>query len=51
MIHISMTQNTYPGGYRHAIEQREHEKWNAAHYPGTLQLLCEECAEKLLMDA
>jgi len=33
-------ENTWPGGYRHAMDQNEHEKWNAMHYPGTLQLCC-----------
>ena len=36
--------NSWPGGYRHAMDQGEHERWNAMHYPGTRQLccLCEE---------
>jgi hypothetical protein len=34
--------NTWPGGKRHAMDQSEHEKWNASHYPGTRQL-CELC--------
>ena len=34
--------NTWPGGYRHAIYQSEHEAWNACHYPGTRQL-CVSC--------
>jgi hypothetical protein len=34
--------NTWPGGYRHAIHQSEHEEWNAKHYPGTRQL-CSKC--------
>lgn len=34
--------NTWPGGYRHAIDQSEHERWNAEHYPGTRQL-CSQC--------
>jgi hypothetical protein len=34
--------NTWPGGRRHAMEQREHEQWNARHCPGTRQL-CAEC--------
>ena len=33
--------NTWPGGYRHAITQNEHERWNAENYPGTLQLCCQ----------
>jgi len=35
--------NTWPNGYRHAISQCEHEKWNSTHYPGTRQLcvLCD----------
>lgn len=36
--------NTWPAGYRHAISQCEHEKWNANNYPGTLQI-CYECDE------
>lgn len=36
--------NTWPNGYRHAITQCEHEKWNATHYPGTRQL-CIKCDE------
>ena len=39
-----MTDNTWPGGFRHAMDQSEHEKWNAVHYPGTLQL-CNVCGE------
>ena len=34
--------NTWPKGYRHAMYQDEHEKWNANHYPGTRQL-CTIC--------
>lgn len=34
--------NTWPGGYRHAMGQSEHERWNASHYPGTRQL-CSKC--------
>jgi len=36
--------NTWPSGYRHAMSQKEHERWNSSHYPGTLQLcsLCDE---------
>ena len=34
--------NTWPGGYRHAMYPDEHERWNAAHYPGTRQL-CSVC--------
>lgn len=36
--------NTWPGGKRQAIDQTEHEKWNASNYPGTRQL-CTECEE------
>ena len=39
-----MSGNTWPGGYRHAMHQSEHEAWNAMHWPGTRQL-CEECGE------
>lgn len=34
--------NTWPGGYRHAMHQDEHEAWNSWNYPGTRQL-CEQC--------
>ena len=37
-------ENTWPGGYRHAMSQTEHEKWNSYNYPGTLQI-CSECGE------
>lgn len=39
-----MAQNMWPSGYRHAIDQDEHEAWNASHYPGTRQIcvLCDE---------
>lgn len=33
--------NTWPKGFRHAMTQCEHEKWNAKHYPGTRQMCCE----------
>jgi hypothetical protein len=36
--------NTWPGGYRHALSQDQHEVWNARHYPGTRQL-CIKCDE------
>ncbi len=36
-----MGENTWPGGYRHAMTQSEHEAWNACNYPGTLQLCSE----------
>ena len=39
-----MSENTWPGGYRHAMTQSEHEEWNRSNYPGTLQL-CYECGE------
>ena len=32
--------NEWPGGRRHAMDQGEHEKWNASHYPGTRQMCC-----------
>ena len=37
-----MSENTWPGGYRHAMHQHEHEQWNASNYPGTRQL-CTRC--------
>ena len=36
--------NSWPGGIRHAMEQKEHEKWNESHYPGTRQI-CSKCSE------
>lgn len=38
------SRNTWPGGYRHALDQSEHERWNATNYPGTRQLcsLCDQ---------
>ena len=38
-------RNTWPGGYRHAMTQDAHERWNAQHYPGTRQLCCDCDAE------
>ncbi len=34
----------WPGGKRHAMDQGEHERWNASHYPGTRQMCicCEQ---------
>jgi len=34
-------ENTWPGGYRHAMYPGQHEDWNAANWPGTRQLCCE----------
>jgi len=39
-----MTANTWPGGFRHAMHQDEHERWNASNYPGTRQL-CDACEQ------
>ncbi len=36
--------NSWPGGRRHAMDQGQHEEWNAQHYPGTRQL-CLTCNE------
>jgi hypothetical protein len=36
--------NEWPSGYRHAMSQTEHEKWNATHHPGTRQE-CDLCNE------
>lgn len=36
--------NTWPKGYRHAIDQSEHERWNAYNYPGTREICC-KCGE------
>ena len=35
-------KNSWPGGYRHAMDQGIHARWNAEHYPGTRQM-CVEC--------
>jgi len=35
-----MSDNTWPGGYRRALDQDDHKAWNASNYPGTLQLCC-----------
>jgi len=35
-------RNEWPGGYRHAMDQSDHERWNASHYPGTRQI-CHNC--------
>lgn len=32
--------NTWPHGIRRAMDQSEHEAWNAVNYPGTRQLCC-----------
>lgn len=34
--------NTWPGGVRRALDQSQHEAWNASNWPGTRQL-CAEC--------
>lgn len=39
-----MSDNSWPGGKRHAMSQAAHEEWNASNYPGTRQL-CSECGE------
>ena len=36
--------NEWPKGYRHAMTQDAHERWNAMHCPGTRQLCC-KCEE------
>jgi hypothetical protein len=38
------SRNEWPGGRRHAMDQGEHERWNARNYPGTRQLCC-QCDE------
>jgi hypothetical protein len=45
--------NTWPGGKRHAMSQKEHADWNANHYPGTLQLCikCDQPTERCEEDA
>ena len=35
-------KNTWPGDYRMAISQTEHNEWNQNHYPGTRQM-CNVC--------
>jgi hypothetical protein len=37
--------NSWPGGFRHAMHQYEHETWNAKHSLGTRQLCCQCEAE------
>jgi len=37
-------RNSWPDGIRRPMSQGEHARWNASHYPGTLQL-CSECGE------
>ena len=39
-----MSENTWPGGVRHAMAQSAHDEWNSHVYPGTLQL-CSICDE------
>jgi hypothetical protein len=36
--------NSWPEGYRHAIDSNAHLAWNASHYPGTRQL-CTHCEQ------
>lgn len=36
--------NTWPGRYRHAMDQDEHRSWNSRNYAGTRQL-CAVCDE------
>lgn len=36
--------NTWPEGERRALDQSQHEDWNASNYPGTRQL-CSDCDE------
>lgn len=36
--------NTWPNGHRRELTHGEHERWNAANYPGTRQL-CECCGD------
>lgn len=36
--------NTWPNGKRQALNQRQHEAWNASNYPGTLQI-CVLCSD------
>ena len=45
--------NTWPGGKRIALSQKQHEEWNSYNYPGTLQIcdLCGEPTERCEEDA
>lgn len=36
--------NTWPDGVRRALDQDEHERWNASNYPGTREM-CVRCDE------
>lgn len=36
--------NEWPKGYKHAMTQEDHERWNDTNYPGTRQLCC-KCEE------
>ena len=36
--------NTWPRGYRHAMSQSEHARWNDRNYTGKRQLCC-KCGE------
>jgi hypothetical protein len=37
-----MSGNTWPGGYRHAMDQDQHARWNQSNYPGTREM-CSIC--------
>lgn len=49
--------NTWPDGHRHAMDQGDHESWNAKNYPGTRQMcgICDEptghCEDDSTFDA
>jgi len=45
--------NSWPGGVRKALYQRQHDEWNASHYPGTRQVctLCDSPTGRCEEDA
>lgn len=49
--------NSWPNGIRHAMDQVQHARWNASHYPGTRQLcvICDcptgRCEEDSMFNA
>lgn len=45
--------NTWPNGQRRAMDQSEHERWNASNYPGTRQLcsMCDRPTERCEEDS
>lgn len=41
---MSDSKNAWPSWFRNAMNQSDHNEWNATNFPGTRQL-CEECGE------